>query len=180
MLVRSDQAPHLRVTEAPRTQYLSPTSITSWSTNSILSPTSLAWSPYGIFAEATPLPPNADISENENEKENSNTTHLTTQLNALALDPQSQKPMPIPKVCSHPECPVAEAHPEGLYQYESQRWVFRSYEANGISRAVFGESSASPAVYASLGRLVEGRGEIRDAVAVNAFQEAHFVGEGGR
>ena len=175
MLVRNDQPPHLRVTEAPRTQYLAPTSINPVCPNSILSPASPFWSPSGIFTEMT-TPHSTNDSELEETK---STTQLTEHFNQLALETQPQQPMPIPSVCSHPECPVAEPHSEGLYQYDSRRWSFRSYEANYVARAIFGASSPSPTVYASLGRLAEGRGSLRDAVAVNGFSEAHyFVAEG--
>ena len=171
MLVHNNQPPHLRVAEAPRTQYLSPTSVSSGLNNSILSPTAPFWSPQGIFAEAIPQHPG---HENEEGEENKSTTQLTEKFNQLALGDQQQQLQSIPSVCSHPECPVAEPHAEGLYQYDSRRWSFRSHEANHISRAAFGASSPSLTVYASLGRLAEGRGSLRDAVAVNAFQEAHY------
>ena len=119
--------------------------------------------------------PDYDYSSSES----SEAENLEYKFGALTIDPaqaqSSQQPRPIPSVCSQTDCPIPEPHSEGLYQYEYQPWHFESWVANHFASRSFGSSNPPPHIWESLDRLAKGHGTGEDAVAVDAFQVAHYT-----
>lgn len=122
-----------------------------------------------MFGDAanTEHPSDSDSPEVNNE--------FIEQFDQMALELRPEQPKPIPPACSNPDCPISQAHPAGLYQYNSQPWSFQDINAETFARDTFGASNPPPSVWESLTRLANGQGLHADALAVHAFQEAHYV-----